>query len=56
MLRAHRVTHLPRDPGRSDVEVFLDTPSWTLVLGETRGLGLNDGLEYMASIAPLVGL
>lgn len=33
LLRARRVTHLPRDPGRSDVEVFLDTP-WTLVLGE----------------------
>lgn len=25
--RARRVSHLPRDPGRSDVEVFLDTPS-----------------------------
>jgi hypothetical protein len=33
LLRARRVTHLPRDPGRSDVEVFLDTP-WTLVLTE----------------------
>jgi hypothetical protein len=33
VLRARRVTHLPRDPGRSDVEVFLDTP-WTLVLTE----------------------
>jgi hypothetical protein len=33
VLRARRVTHLPRDPGRSDVEVFLDTP-WTLILSE----------------------
>jgi hypothetical protein len=35
VLRARRVTHLPRDPGRSDVEVFLDTP-WTMVVGEER--------------------
>jgi hypothetical protein len=34
VLRARRVTHLPRDPGRSDVEVLLDNPPWTLVLGE----------------------
>lgn len=33
LLRARRVAHLPRDPGRSDVEVFLDTP-WTLALSE----------------------
>ena len=33
VLRAQRVAHLPRDPGRSDVEVFLDAP-WTLVLTE----------------------
>ena len=33
VLRARRVAHLPRDPGRSDVEVFLDAP-WTLVLTE----------------------
>jgi hypothetical protein len=33
LLRARRVIHLPRDPGRSDVEVFIDTP-WTLVLTE----------------------
>ena len=33
VIRARRVTHLPRDPGRSDVEVFLDAP-WTLVLSE----------------------
>jgi hypothetical protein len=33
LLRARRATHLPRDPGRSDVEVALDTP-WTMVLGE----------------------
>jgi hypothetical protein len=33
LLRARRVTHLPRDPSRSDIEVFLDTP-WTMVLSE----------------------
>ncbi len=33
VMRVRRVMHLPRDPGRSDVEVFLDTP-WTLVLSE----------------------
>jgi hypothetical protein len=33
LLRARRVTHLPRDPGRSDVEVFVDT-AWTFVLSE----------------------
>ena len=31
--RARRVAHLPRDPGRSDVEVFLGTP-WDTVLHE----------------------
>ena len=35
LLRARRVTHLPRDPGRSDIEVFVDTP-WTMVLGERK--------------------
>jgi hypothetical protein len=34
LLRARRVSHLPRDPGRSDVEVFLNTP-WDLVLHES---------------------
>jgi hypothetical protein len=33
LLRARRVAHLPRDPGRSDVEVLIDAP-WTLVLTE----------------------
>lgn len=33
VLRARRAAHLPRDPGRSDVEVFLDAP-WTFVLTE----------------------
>ncbi|MBZ5582886.1 MAG: hypothetical protein LAQ30_11940 [Acidobacteriia bacterium] len=31
--RARRVSHLPRDPGRSDIEVFIDTP-WNMVLHE----------------------
>jgi hypothetical protein len=31
--RARRVSHLPRDPGRSDIEVFMDTP-WNMVLHE----------------------
>jgi hypothetical protein len=31
--RARRVSHLPRDPGRSDIEVFIDTP-WSMVLHE----------------------
>ena len=31
VLRARRVTHLPRDPGRSDVEVFLEAPNSPLL-------------------------
>jgi hypothetical protein len=49
VLRARRVTHLPRDPGRSDVEVFLDTP-WTLVLsedGERTLRGLIDSTQAL---------
>jgi len=49
ILRARRVTHLPRDPGRSDVEVFLDTP-WTLVLseeGERTLKGLIDSTKTL---------
>ena len=33
LLRAHRVMHLPRAPGRSDIEVSVDAP-WTLLLSE----------------------
>jgi hypothetical protein len=33
VLRARRVNHLPRDPGRSDIEVLVDNP-WTYVLTE----------------------
>lgn len=29
--RARRASHLPRDPGRSDIEVFLDAPSNTVL-------------------------
>jgi hypothetical protein len=32
-LRARHISHLPRDPGRSDVEVFLDAP-WNHILAE----------------------
>lgn len=40
VLRARRAAHLPRDPGRSDIEVFLDTP-WTLALSEEDGRTLQ---------------
>jgi hypothetical protein len=40
LLRVRRVTHLPRDPGRSDIEVFLDSP-WTFVLTEGAELTLQ---------------
>jgi hypothetical protein len=33
VLRVRRVSHLPRDPARSDIEVFLDKP-WSFVLAE----------------------
>jgi hypothetical protein len=52
VLRARRVTHLPRDPGRSDIEVFLDTP-WTLVLSEEGGRTLQGLIEStMALLDP----
>jgi hypothetical protein len=49
LLRVHHVTHLPRDPGRSDVEVLLDAP-WSMVLTEEaeRTLaGLIDSTKTM---------
>lgn len=49
LLRARSVAHLPRDPGLSDVDVFLDTP-WTLVLSEEaeRTLhGLRDSTKTL---------
>ncbi len=36
--RARRVSHLPRDPGRSDIEVFIDTPWVVLHEEEARTL------------------
>jgi hypothetical protein len=48
--RARHVSHLPRDPGRSDVEVFLGTP-WNMVLHE-EGQRTLQGL--MNSTARLV--
>jgi hypothetical protein len=46
--RARRVSHLPRDPGRSEIEVFIDTP-WSMVLHEdgTQTLG---GLMHSTSL------
>lgn len=34
--RARRISHLPRDPGRSDVEVFLDAPSRFVLHEDSR--------------------
>ena len=45
--RARRVAHLPRNPGRSDVEVFLGTP-WNTVLHE-EGQQTLQGLINSAS-------
>lgn len=50
--RARRVAHLPRDPGRSDIEVFIDTP-WNMVLHEegTRTLqGLMNSTVLLLEI------
>jgi hypothetical protein len=48
LLRARRVTHLPRDPGRSDIEVFVDTP-WTMVLGEESESTLQGSLATLVT-------
>lgn len=53
--RARRVSHLPRDPGRSDVEVFLDMP-WNTVLHEEgqrtlQGL-MNSTTQLVQTMAP----
>ena len=51
--RARRVAHLPRDPGRSDVEVFLGMP-WDTVLheeGERTLQGLmNSGIQLIETM------
>jgi hypothetical protein len=44
ILRARRVTHLPRDPGQSDVEVFFNSPQ-NLVLSEDAPQTLKGLLE-----------
>ena len=49
VLRAHRVTHLPRDPARSDVEVFLYSPH-TLVLTEDAAQTLHGLLVSTKSL------
>jgi hypothetical protein len=49
VLRARRVTHLPRDPGRSDVEVFLDAPNSPL-LTESDDQTLRELLESTKSL------
>jgi hypothetical protein len=52
--RARHVSHLPRDPGRSDVEVFLDMP-WNMVLHEEgrrtlQGL-MNSSVQLLETVA-----
>jgi hypothetical protein len=46
VLRARRVTHLPRDPGRSDVELFLEAPKSPL-LTESDDQTLHGLIESM---------
>ncbi len=46
--RARRVSHLPRDPGRSDIEVFIDAP-WNLVLHEEEARTL-EGVKHSAML------
>ena len=58
--RARRVSHLPRDPGRSDIEVFVDTP-WNMVLHEEetrtlRGLMNSTSLLLEAGARHLLDL
>jgi hypothetical protein len=51
--RARRISHLPLDPGRSDIEVFVDTP-WNMVLhedGERTLRGLMDSTALMLEAA-----
>jgi hypothetical protein len=52
--RARHVSHLPRDPGRSDIEVFLDMP-WNTVLHEEgqrtlKGL-MNSTIQLLETTA-----
>ena len=46
--RARRVSHVPRDPGRSDIEVFIDTP-WKMVLHEEGTRTLQGLMNSTAS-------
>jgi hypothetical protein len=55
-----RIVHLPRDPGRSDIEVFVDTP-WGTVLQEDgaqtlQGLIKSSSLLLEAVAANLLDL
>jgi hypothetical protein len=54
VLRAHRVTHLPRDPERSDVEVLL-APSKTPVLTESDDQTLRGLVESTRSLVEAIG-
>lgn len=54
VLRARRVTHLPRDPGRSDVEVFLDASS-TPLLTESDDQTLYGLIESTKSFVEGIG-
>jgi len=54
VLRASRITHLPRDPGRSDVEVFLE-PSKSPILTESDHQTLTGLLESTQSFVEALG-
>ena len=59
LLRVSRVTHLPRDPGRSDIEVFVDA-GWSFVLTEEaeqtlRGLMSSTRVMLESTAAELLG-
>jgi hypothetical protein len=52
---ARRVAHLPRDPDRSDIEVFLDTP-WNLVLHEDGQRTLQGLVKSTADLVEIVAM
>jgi hypothetical protein len=51
--RARRASHLPRDPGRSDVEVFLDT-RWNFVLHEDEQQTLEGLVNSTGNLLEMV--
>jgi hypothetical protein len=52
--RARRVAHLPRDPGRSDVEVFLGMP-WNTVLHEEGQRTLQGLMKSATQLIETIG-